>query len=300
MIMKKFALWTTGLLLTAGGLQGQVTLTGYTFPKDHIQELTPDLGLDTNMGMQLRYIIDTAFTQGNILIYPGSAGNLNDHAAAGVNWEGGINTKYWQIDFYRSIYKDLTLYSMQKADTLNPGPKHFKIQYGLKTDSTMEWKDIIPDTITCSYNWNGPGVLSGIPLPDTCNNWDSLISVRWIMVSDLNVFNEPVTAGSVSLIDNIFIKGVDPAGNEAVLFNSGLKIFPNPARDHVRIIADRRIDRISLYNPEGSVSYTKMVGANQAVVDLGDFSPGMYVVEVLYEDRTVEVRKVAVISGAGQ
>jgi hypothetical protein len=300
MINRKIALWMTGLMLTSASLQGQVIITGYTFPKDHIQEFTPDQGLDTNHNFCLSYVIDTSLTQGLILVYPGSSSNMDDHAAGAVNWYQGANMKYWKIDFYRGIYKDLTLSSQQKADTLNPGPKHFKIQYGLKTDSTMEWKDIMPDTITCTDSWSGSGQLVNMPLPDTCNNWDSIISIRWIMVSNLNVFNEPVTTGSVSLIDNIFIKGVDPAGDEVIFFHSGLKIYPNPVRDNARIVGDRRIERISLYNPEGSGLFTKVVGATQTVVDLGGFTPGMYLIEILYEDRTVEVRKIAVIRDSGE
>ncbi|WP_425555377.1 beta strand repeat-containing protein, partial [Flavobacterium cheonhonense] len=121
-------------------------------------------------------------------------------AASVSGWDGGNNTKFWQIDIATLGYSNLKLSSAQRSS--NTGPKDFKVQYKIGSGS---WTDVPGATVTVANNWT-TGALSDVALPAACNNQASVL-IRWIMTSNLQVSTGNVASTGTSGIDNILVNG---------------------------------------------------------------------------------------------
>ena len=63
-----------------------------------------------------------------------------------------------------------------------------------------------------------------------------------------------------------------------------LKFFPNPTKDLCYLTADSKINSIKVYDFVGKCVLTEQVGGNSHLLKLGEFSPGVYNVEVITND----------------
>jgi len=74
---------------------------------------------------------------------------------------------------------------------------------------------------------------------------------------------------------------------------SGIELFPNPAKDEVFIKSDKTIIRINMISLLGKVLLEKKVEEIETSLDVSDLEPGVYLVEVECAGR-VAVRKLVV------
>jgi len=125
---------------------------------------------------------------------------FSTNAANATGWNAGMNAKYWMIGFETSGFSSLMLSSKQRS--ANTGPRDFKIQYTLDTNSA--WTDVT-GTYAVMNNWT-TGFTSALALPVACTN-QPLVFVRWIMTSDINVTGGAVDLTGSSRIDDILITG---------------------------------------------------------------------------------------------
>lgn len=143
------------------------------------------------------------------LIITNSAGTVGfasagatTNSARNTGWTGGLDTKYWEVEFTTEGYKNITLASKQRSSST--GPKDFKIQYKIGIGGT--WVDVPSAVIATAADWT-TGVLPEMTLPTATFNKTS-VYLRWIMASNLAVGGGNVVAAGASNIDDIIVNGV--------------------------------------------------------------------------------------------
>lgn len=73
-----------------------------------------------------------------------------------------------------------------------------------------------------------------------------------------------------------------------------LTLYPNPARDLVRIVAESNIDRVEIYTLSGALLQTeKAFGARNMNIQLGNMNEGMYIVKT-YTDEGIKTAKLQI------
>lgn len=279
--MKKTLLVVFAFMLYVSFATAQTdTVTGFTFPSEvGLDSLNANYGTTQNMGYDLRYE-DTAGNRGDITFTNGAS----DFAATAVNWDNGANFKYWSIKFKTGDFRDMVLYSKQRAGGNNGGPLHFKIQY--RISGTDVWTDIMSDTITLGNDWT-TGVVEGVALPAAINNSSESIYVRWIMVSNEDINGGNVTANGVSKIDDIFVIGVNNEGTEELLY-AEFSIFPNPTQKIITIDAPFTIDIVNIYNSNGQL--VKQFSGNETI-NIENLNAGFYFLNIQSESHGISISK---------
>ena len=134
-------------------------------------------------------------------------------------WDGGANTKYWQISLSTRGYENLTLSA--KTRSSGTGPRDFKLIYSV--DSGNAWNDVPNSNYSITSTTLGNFMSSPILLPVDASNVDILL-IRFIMTSNTSSragtgtypSDETVASGGTSNIDNIYITGTQTASSTVV------------------------------------------------------------------------------------
>ncbi len=180
------------------------TVVGWNTSLNTSASITADEGNTNNVGIQT---ITTNAT--GTISHPGgptgSAG-VNAFSVSTTGWDNGTDTKYWMIDMNTTGVTGMTLSSKQGSS--NTGPANFKIQYRVGGSGT--WTDVPGGivTITTPPSVGNPATFYGpenLPLPSDADN-QPLVSIRWIMTSDVSVNNGVVASGGASRISAIYVK----------------------------------------------------------------------------------------------
>lgn len=196
----------------------------------------------------------------------------------------------------------------------------------LETDINEEWgpqdESLItpmitiehPSTLTfetfCQYGYPGYRDHYKVDVLDDTGNWNTL----WDGVEQptwLNEFEEPVSidlsayqgqsiklrfrgyneAGEVLtyswFVDNVKVIAYDTipnATNETVL---QANIYPNPVDQHMTLRSTQEIQHLCIYNLLGVKVKELVLNDKEAVVDLSNLSPGMYVLEMLCDHQKI-------------
>jgi len=127
------------------------------------------------------------------------SGNPSSMAPNADKWNN--NGASWQIKFSSEGYMNLELSSRQQSS--NTGPKSFKIQWS--TDG-VNWSDVPSGTVTVAKNFT-TGVISGLSLPDGCNNQQT-VYLRWLRDGNEGVNGADIRADGTNRIDDIIVKGI--------------------------------------------------------------------------------------------
>lgn len=170
-------------------LSNNATIVGWNFDDENV---ISDEGITVNLS---RSITTTA---GAIEYSTTSVSGYSAHNGGG--WVDGSGTKYWQVSFETTSVSNIKLSSVQRSS--NTGPRNFKVQYSV---NGTDWFDVSGANINVANNWT-TGVLNDISLPSACDN-QSLVHLRWIMTSNLQVSSGNVQSSGISRIDNIKIIG---------------------------------------------------------------------------------------------
>jgi len=173
----------------------QDTIVAWTFPTGNLTDTIANAGIAGNIAS--RTIMHEGGTGATQMI----AGD-GTFAEEVTNWDNGDTLKFWSIKFKAEGYHDLVLYSKQKSDATDFGPKDWKVQYKW---GAVPWTDITGGTITCTNDWTG-GVASALSIPIATPAGTS-IYIRWIMASNTSTNGVDVTAAGKSAIDNIVVMG---------------------------------------------------------------------------------------------
>lgn len=171
-------------------LNNNATIVGWNFDD---QNVTSDEGITVNLNKNI-----TTTASGTIEYSTTSVSGYSAHNDGG--WVNGSGSKYWQVSFETTGVSNIKLSSVQRSS--NTGPKNFKVQYSI---NGSDWFDVSGASVTLANNWT-TGILNNVSLPSACEN-QSLVYLRWIMTSNLQVSSGNVTNAGISRIDNIKIVG---------------------------------------------------------------------------------------------
>jgi hypothetical protein len=96
-----------------------------------------------------------------------------------------------------------------------------------------------------------------------------------------NGFDMSADDGKKVFINNIALEGVDtPLSVEEETFIKGLKVFPNPTDDFLKVQAGQMMEQVSLYNIFGQEVYSKRANTENLTIDMSNLSSGMYLLRI--------------------
>jgi hypothetical protein len=248
----------------------QVTLAKWTFPNNLISDTIQNGTLTLNLGAAIR-------TYGTSTLTMTNGQTTGDYAVTATGWDNGADLKNWNIHIATTGYSGITLSSKQRSGNTNAGPVNWKAQY--KAGHSGNWNDIPGGSITVANDWSG--VLNNLSLPSDCDNISDLY-IRWIMTTNIGIGAANVGSAGVSKIDDIVITGSVITGFEDQTLNTGLKLYPNPARKILNIESYEIIKRIFIYNYAGSCVYDREVNSGEMTMDVSSFDHGLYILKCVY------------------
>lgn len=265
-------------------MPGFDTIVGWNFPTATKSDSVANYGITANKSRVIHLKSDS------MIMYLNKTYASPPACAQAMGLSNGTNLeKGWYIDFTTSGYDHLMLFSKQQACPMHSGPKYWKVQYKLPSGT---WTDIPNGNITNALNWT-KGVLNGIALPSACEN-TTLVSLRWIMVSDSNVAGASmgtpvVTDGSMSRIDDIFVIGKYRTSIENPA-STGFVMYPVPSENVINLDFRNKPQAISIYNTVGMLVYENNNPGLTNTIDLSNFGKGIFLVKIKTSSETF-VRK---------
>jgi uncharacterized repeat protein (TIGR02543 family) len=85
------------------------------------------------------------------------------------------------------------------------------------------------------------------------------------------------------IFNNIAISAIDKnvlSAEDYLVEEQNLTIYPNPAKDKIRISSSSNVDKVLVYNIFGKLVYKSSKNSNTLTVDISNFSKGIYLVKV--------------------
>ena len=277
--MKKTLLFLS-LAFWSCALFAQDTLTGWTFPVNTgTDSLNANMGTTQNKGYDLRFqwVTPNDTTVDKVFFTDGTS----SYAAAATGWDNGANNKYWSIKFKASGYGDFKVSSSQKSiyTGFDAGPGEFKLQWRL---SSGTFEDVPGGTITVVNDWT-TGKVDNLPVPIT-NQGTSSVYIRWLSMTNNDFGGSPLTANSISMIDDILVTGKSTSGTTDILFTNRVKIYPVPNNGRFTVESKVPLSSIDMVDASGKTVYsTKVTGLKQEV-NPGTINKGSYILKIGFTD----------------
>ena len=72
-----------------------------------------------------------------------------------------------------------------------------------------------------------------------------------------------------------------------------LSVGPNPTSDYIYILSDKMIVNVNLYSTNGQKVLSKVLDSNEARIDMGGLTEGMYIVEIEDTEGRLYIRPIA-------
>jgi hypothetical protein len=264
------------------------TIVGFNFADATDTEFNADFGLSGNLTYNIQ-AEDTGYNDRPLTYTNG----YSDYAATATGWDGGDSVKFWSIKFKANGYKDMKVWSKQRSDGTNPGPKDWKLQCRL---SGGEWEDIPGGNITVANDWT-TGVVSELALPATMNDpGTTSIYIRWIMTSNESSSGSDVLPTGISKIDDILVTGtLSGLGISSVIYENNVGVYPNPCADILNINSSEEIAKTEIYNMLGAKVYSKAAKSNDLQINVNQFEEGLYLVVLHFNNETKVVTRKIII-----
>jgi len=183
------------------------TLAGWNCATATSASQTADAGNINNLNIQTISLQGSSGTISYQSGPSGANGTPNPYSVSANGWDGGLNTKFWQVEVNTTGATNITVSSLQGSSST--GPKDFKLQY--KVGSSGTWADVTGGTVALTIavvagNLTTWGALTDVALPAAANNQASVF-LRWIMTSNDAINASPVAAGGTSRTSAIYVKG---------------------------------------------------------------------------------------------
>ena len=285
--MKKQLLFAMMVIL-AGALSAQETVTGWTFPANSGPDsLYANLGLTQNQSYDIRFqwvLTPTSDSTVNTVTFVTGA---TTYAAAATGWDNGAGIKFWSIKFKASNYTNFKVSSKQMSNANNAGPRDFKLQWRL---SSGTYADISGGVVTLGPDWT-TGVITDLPVPITGQGTGS-IYIRWIMASNTDINGGTVTPTGQSMIDDILVTAVNSTGQNEILYTNRLKVYPSPNNGTFTLSSTDPVEVMSITDLSGRIIFTMTNPALKQLVKISDAKPGLYLLTVRFRgsDQDVSTR----------
>jgi hypothetical protein len=259
----------------------QDTLAGWTFPTGTAVDSIANISNAQN-------IADVIKTIGGTSAVDFSKNGFTTFAATVSGWDGGANTKYWQIEINTSGYNGIKINSLQSSGGNKPGPRDFIIQY--KVGATGTWTDIPGSTIVTANDWT-TAVINNLSVPSDCYNQPSVF-LRWLMASDTSTATPPalVLSTGIDKIDELYITGtlattiVSDDNSKPVI-----DIFPNPCTSELFVNAGSLENKISYEVMSAAgilIKKGRIENMDQQRIFVGDVNSGYYFIRISTDEST--------------
>lgn len=270
--------------------QEGTVITGWTFLDENDTEFNANLGLSGNLNYDLRAESENTGNQLTLTITNGAAGT-GDFAATAAGWENGANDKFWSVKFKADGYSDFRVSSKMRSGENTPGPKYWKLQYMMSGGGA--WTDIPGGDVSIANNWT-TGVVDNLPIPTDINNpGTSSVYVRWIMTSNEDINGVDVLSDGICKIDDILVTALNYNAVEEVVFDSRLRIYPNPSNGLFSVKSSQNMEMVRVVNMQGQVVFETTASATKNWIDLSHCNSGIYFVHIkLANDPDLTSRKI--------
>lgn len=104
--------------------------------------------------------------------------------------------------------------------------------------------------------------------------------------------NMTADEGKRVLLNNISIKGIDTAVLSAEDFEKiNLSVYPNPTTENIKIISEKPIQQVVVYNLFGQSIFTKKFDSENVTIDLSSYAKGVYLFKISSENSSI-IKKV--------
>jgi hypothetical protein len=107
--------------------------------------------------------------------------------------------------------------------------------------------------------------------------------VYWMPISDTAVGGGLVDAAGIVKIDNILITATNTSGNQEVVYDASLKIYPNPANETLYIASNDAAETIEIVSLTGEVVSSMMINSSITAINTSELTQGMYIVRITYK-----------------
>jgi hypothetical protein len=197
-------------------------------------------------------------------------------------------------------FKSGSLENSVELDFSTIGYEDIKISLAINSDGAA-------NTVIAEY-WNGSNWVSS-----NVNNSSQSINLEYqqkefdfsnVSAADENEFfkvrfrfngtNMTEDANKKVSFNNIAVSAVDKnvlSAEDYLLEEQNLTIYPNPAKDKIKILSNSSIDKVLVYNIFGKLVYKSSKNANNLTVDISNFSKGIYLVKV-FSDGFFKTKKI--------
>lgn len=124
-----------------------------------------------------------------------------------------------------------------------------------------------------------------------------------VVLLRFRLFSDPYSHGWGWIIDNLAIQDLETANNPLLLSSGEIEIYPNPAKENVNIVVSSKkafdFFDLKVYRSTGILILNqKFSGGGDSFsteINLGNFTPGLYLFEIRPENGTAISRKVQVL-----
>jgi len=279
--MKKF--YTLTLALLAGlTLSAQVLVTGFEFPGGVDEPFNANIGLEDNLGYDIRMEDADGAGEYSMYLKKGVDGDA-DSAATCAGWDNCVDYKYMSIKLKAASYGHFTVSSQMRSTNNTPGPAEWKVMWKF---SHGEWADVPGSAFTIANDWT-TGQLVDIALPEAANNPESSLYLAWVPTTNLDMNGEEVTAEGTVKIDNILVHGVENTSIEEMLLENNTSCFPNPATTNVHISVDPKVQSISVFDLAGKQVWENNQAQILNTMNVSNLSEGVYMIRVQYPSHII-------------
>jgi hypothetical protein len=160
-------------------------------------------------------------------------------------------------------------------------------------------------TVSDATGSNFSAVLTNSVWPST-PSWQHIVTVvSTNAVNNRIAFRVPPASLKTYYLDSIVITntGNGTAGcsyatvgiSEIKKEANGIKIFPNPVSDQLKIESDLYlIKEIKIVDLPGKTVYQSKVNNKQSIIDINDLTPGIYFIQIVDEQKNVVNKKIVV------
>ncbi len=273
--MKKHLLFAC-LLILAGSLFAQDTVTGWTFPVNTGSDsLNANLGTSQNMGYDLRFQWVLSATSDSTVNTITFASGATSYAASTPGWDNGTDSKFWSIKFKAADFSGFKVYSKQNSDA--QGPRDFKLQWRL---SSGTYADVPNGTVTLANDWT-TGVLTALPVPITGQGTSS-IYIRWIVASNTSAGGGTITPAGISMIDDILVTATGPTGQNEILYTNRFRVCPSPNNGTFGFTSTVPVGSLIINDMTGKTLMDIPDASGLKQITLPGAKPGMYLVKVRF------------------
>jgi hypothetical protein len=205
-------------------------------------------------------------------------------------------------------YNPIIMKGLQVKQPFKSGGLENNIEFAF---STVNYKDIqlsfavasdgAAQTLIVEY-WNGTNWIStGISSVSTSISFDydlKEFDFKDVAIANNNAnfkirvrfdgSNMTEDEGKRVLLNNVAIRGIDTAVLSADDFAlNRLSVYPNPTKDNIKIVSEKPINQVAIFNLFGQSIFTKKYDSENITIDVSSYAKGVYILKISSENSSI-------------